>query len=305
MTVVDERIERLNRISERRLIDPDDSMPGVVGSGRLLPDELLSVHGLGLDLSAEQKAKLSREEVASMFDAGIRFEAVLESGFALQLVWADDLTDPRAVYLLHEMGEETRHQRLFARVLSQIAPEARNPLADSWILDRLDRLSTAWITRHLAMLYVMVLGGEEIPDLFQKRASEHPDTDAFLAEVNRYHRQEEARHLSFARSMLPEVWRQAGWIERTVVRRIGPILIGQMFTLMVHPGVYATVGLDPWKTWKAANQTPERIALKEEATRPVLAALLDAGVLRKGRVPSGWRTLCGVDRHGRPVLSPA
>jgi hypothetical protein len=303
--MIDERIERLNRISERRLIDPDDSMPGEVGPGRLVPDELLSVHGLGLDLTAEQKTKLSREEVASMFDAGIRFEAVLESGFALQLVWAEDLTDARAIYLLHEMGEETRHQRLFARVLSQIAPEARNPLADSWILGRLDRLSTAWITRHLAMLYVMVLGGEEIPDLFQKRAAEHPDTDPFLAEVNRYHRQEEARHLSFARSMLPEVWRRAGWIERTVVRRVGPIAIGQMFTLMVHPGVYATVGLDPWKTWKAANQTPERIALKQEATRPVLAALLEAGVLRKGRVPRGWRTLCGVDRHGRPTTSLA
>jgi hypothetical protein len=29
--------------------------------------------------------------------------------------------------------------------------------------------------------------------------------------------------------------------------------------------------------------------------------LLDTGVFRPGRVPRGWRTLCGVDRFGEPV----
>ena len=50
-----------------------------------------------------------------------------------------------------------------------------------------------------------MLAGEEIPDLMQKLASEHPETDPLLAEVNRYHRQEEARHLAFARMRLPEL----------------------------------------------------------------------------------------------------
>jgi hypothetical protein len=35
----------------------------------------------------------------------------------------------------------------------------------------------------------------------------------------------------------------------------------------------------------------------------VLAAALDAGVIRRGRVPRAWRTLCGVDRHGEPVAA--
>ena len=51
-----------------------------------------------------------------------------------------------------------------------------------------------------ALLLVMVLAGEEIPDHLQKLAAEHPDTDPFLAALNRYHRMEEARHLSFART---------------------------------------------------------------------------------------------------------
>jgi hypothetical protein len=305
MPVLTERIERLNRISERRVIDPDAELPGSVGDGQLVPDELLSTHGLDIELSVEQKRVLSREETASILDAGIRFEAVLEAGFALQVTRARELTDPRITYLLHEMGEETRHQRMFQRILGQIAPKATNPLLGHPVLDWLDRFGTGWVTRHPALLYVLVLAGEEIPDLLQKRAAEHLETDPFLAEVNRYHRQEEARHLSFARAILPEIWSEATRVERFVIRRIAAFAIKQMFSLMVHPGVYAEIGLEPWPTWKQVNRTRERIELRRTATRPVLTTMIDAGVFGPGpgRVPKGWRELCGVDRRNEPVRS--
>ena len=89
----------------------------------------------------------------------------------------------------------------------------------------------------------MVLAGEEIPDLLQKLAADHPDTDPLLAALNRYHRTEEARHLSFARTVLPEAWARAGWIERQRVRFAAPLMIDQLWKAFVHPGVYATVGL--------------------------------------------------------------
>ena len=304
MTAVVERVERLNRASLRRVIEPDVDLPGAVGDGQLMADELLSVAGMDLGLTAEQRRILSREEVASMFSAGTRFEAVLEIGFARQVAYAADLTDPRITYLLHEIGEETRHQRLFIRLVSQIGPQAVNPMEGKAWMDRLDRFGTGWITNHPAMLYVMVLAGEEIPDRMQKLASEHPDTDPFLAAVNRYHRQEEARHLSFARAMLPEVWAQSSRLERAVIRRIAPLVIHDLFRFMIHPGVYAQVGLDPWSTWKSANKSPTRVQLRRVSTRPVLEALLNAGVLERGSIPSAWQKLCGVDAHGvaEPVL---
>jgi hypothetical protein len=254
-----ERIERLSRVSEKRVIDPDVDLVGNVGDGQLLPDELLSVHGLGLDLTPEQRRKLSREEVASMFDNGIRFEAILEAGFALRIAQADDITDPRITYLFHEMGEETRHQRLFQRVIREIGPTARNPLAANVLVRVLDRFGTRWILNHPATLYTMVISGEEIPDLLQKLASEHPGTEPYLASVNRYHRQEEARHLSFARSMLPEVWATARRSERWGIHHVVPVAIRQMYEFLVHPGVYETIGLDGWPTWKAVNRSPERL----------------------------------------------
>ncbi|MEO6988543.1 MAG: diiron oxygenase [Aquihabitans sp.] len=294
-TTIDARVQRLNNISAKRIIEPDIDLPGSVGDGQLLPDELLSVHGLGLDLDAEQRLRLSREEVASILDQGIRFEAILEAGFALRVASARDLTDPRITYLLHEIGEETRHQRIFQRIITQIGPEAKNPLADNRFLARLERHGNNWLINHPALLFVMVLAGEEIPDLFQKMASEHPDTDPFLAEVNRYHRQEEARHLSFARAMLPELWAEASLADRVAIRRVAPAIIRQLFTFLVHPGVYEEIGLDGWATWKAVNKSPERLAILHEATRPVLAALIDAEIFSSDNIPAGWRDLVGLD----------
>ena len=306
-TGIDEHVERLNRISVKRLIDPERDVAGAVGDGQLLPDELLSIHGLGVSLTDEQRRTLGREEVASILDNGIRFEAVLEAGFAFQVALAPNVMDPRITYLLHEMGEETRHQRLFQRVIGQIDPTARNPLQGHWLLSRVDRRGQGWIINHPALLYVMVLAGEEIPDLFQKMASEHPDTDPFLAAVNRYHRQEEARHLSFARAMLPEVWAEASRVDRFQVLHIAPTIVKQMFAFLVQPGVYETIGLDGWATWKAVNKLPERLALLAEGTRPIVTALLDAGIIRSGHVPQPWQRLCQVDAKGRPLtpVSPS
>lgn len=299
-TTVTTRIERLSTASVRRVIEPDLELPGELGSGAVVAPELLSVAGLDLDLTLEQQATLSREEVASIVEAGLRFEAVLMAGFCLQLTQAKDLTDPRVIYALHEVGEETRHSRLFSRLLSQLRPRARNPL-NNWLVRRLERRSIMAIIRRPALLDVLVLAGEEIPDLIQKRAVEDPATDPFLAEVNRYHRQEEARHLAFARTVVSEHWSKASRTERLAVRRIAPAVVGGMFEMLVHPGVYETVGLPGWATWRAANRTPQRVALRYQATRPVLDALLASDVFRPGRIPRGWRQLCGVDSQGAPL----
>jgi len=299
---VSAKIHRLSTASAKRVIEPDTDLPGHIGPGQIIPDDLLSVAGLDLDLSDEQKAKLSREEVGSITTAGVIFEAVLEAGFALQITRAQDLTDPRITFLLHEIGEETRHQRMFIRMLEDLQPTAVHPL-DKWSLRAIQRFVLARFIQRPALLYTLVLGGEEIPDLIQKKAAEHPGTDPFIQQVNRYHRQEEARHLSFARAVLPEVVEVAGRIDRYLVRRVAPIVIGGMFDMLVHPGVYETAGLPGWDTWKAVRASKERIALRHEAVRPVLRALVDAGALNRGRIPRRWRELCGVDRMGEPTAA--
>ncbi|HVM07283.1 MAG TPA: diiron oxygenase [Acidimicrobiales bacterium] len=294
------RIERLNSAASKRVVDPDNEIAGRPGPGQIIPDELLSVAGLALELTPEQKAKLSREEIASIAAEGIRFEAVLTAGFGLEIATAPKVTDPRVTFLLHEIGEESRHSRLFVRLIEGLEPTAESPF-DRPIFKTLMRFGVRQIISRPALLYTLVLGGEEIPDLLQKLASEHPDTDDFVRAVNKYHRMEEARHLSYARAVLPEVWAKASWHDKYAVRRIAPLAIKGMFETLVHPGVYESIGLPGWETWKAVNRSPERIAIRHQATRPVLDALVDGGVFSKGRIPKRWQKLCGVDRGGEPV----
>lgn len=298
----DDKIERLSAASLRRVIEPDLELPGALGPGAVISDELLSVSGLDLRLSPHQWASLSREEVASIVAVGLRFEAALISGFSLALVTTPHLTDARVVYALHEMGEETRHSRLFCRLLAQLRPTTRNPL-DHWLARRLLRLGVLMVICRPALLDVLVLAGEEIPDLFQKLAAGHPDTDPFLAQVNLYHRQEEARHLAFARTVLPEHWSATTWTDRLAVRYIAPTVIRGMFDFLVHPGVYEAASLPRWATWWAANHTTQRGALRQQATLPVLRALVEAGIFRPGRVPGGWQRLCSVNSDGVPSSS--
>jgi hypothetical protein len=290
---IDERVARLSAVSVQQLIEPDVDVPGALSGNQVLPDELLSVAGLGLDLTPEQRLVLAREETASIIDSGVRFEAALMAGFSLALVQWPDLTDPRVTYLLHEVGEETRHSRLFIRLLEQLSPTAVNPLRGR--LPRLvERVVLPRILSRELLLFTLVLTGEEIPDLFQRLASEHPETDPFLRDVSRYHRREEARHLAFARMMVPEAWARAGWVDRALLRHVVPAVARGMFDTIVHPGVYAAAGLPAWPTWNAVRRDARRLEIRTRAFRPIVEALVAAGALRTDRMPRGWRRLSGL-----------
>ncbi len=308
-TLVDEptdrsarRLEQLISASTRRAVDPTTApdLSGRLGDGQLVPAELLSTSGLGLDLTPEQWARLSREEVASILIAGIRFEAVLTAGFGIDLANRLDVAGAHADYALVEVGEESRHSRLFADLVRQIAPSAPQRL-DRGVFRLVDRIGTALIVQLPATFHALVLGGEEIPDLLQQLASEHPETDPHLAAVNRYHRLEEARHLAYARLRLRELWPIASRLDRWALRHLVPVVIGGMWDTLVQPGVYETVGLPGWSTWRRVRRSGSRVVLRHRACRPVLEALLGTGALRPGRIPGSWRRLCGVDRHGNPT----
>jgi hypothetical protein len=296
------RIERLSAISARRVIEPDEDVPGAIGDGQIIPDELLSVRDLDLQLTPEQRKVLAREEIAAVTEEGIRFESVLCEGFSREIQREDDLTDPWVTYALHELGEETRHSRLFVRLLGQLRPKAVNPY-NHGVQGLIKQRVLSFILARPALFYVMVLAGEEIPDLLQKRTLEHPDTDPFLAQVNRYHRQEEARHLAFARLRLPEVWARAPRRHRFAVRRLAPAIIHSQFRGLLHPGIYRAAGLPGWRTAIEVQRSPSVRQLRQDAIRPILKTLLEAGAFTRGRVPKGWQSLCGVDEKGTPLTS--
>ena len=237
-----------------------------------------------------------------MLQMGIRFEAVLNAGFSLQIAAVDNAWPIRASPTCSTRSRRRpATQRAFVRLVEELDPEARNPIADTPI-ERVIRFEIRRFIDMPALLMVLVLAGEEIPDLLQKmavRASRHrsaprrgeplpPPGGGAAPLVRRAHPPRALR----AR-------RRASSAAR--VRQLAPVVIGGLFGMFVHPGVYSAVGLPGWSTWRAVKRTPERVAVKHAATRNILDGLLAAGVLRRGRVPRTWRHLCGVDGHGEPV----
>ncbi|MDQ1704551.1 MAG: hypothetical protein QOF18_917 [Frankiaceae bacterium] len=297
------RIERLSTVSVKRVIEPDEEVLGDFGPGQILPDELLLTAGLDLELTAEQKVTLSREQAAAMLDGGIRLESVLLAGAGLLLSTWPDLTDPRVTYLLHEVGEETRHSRLFVRMIEQLQPTATNPFHHGISLRIARRIFRLTATNPL-LFCTMVLAGEEIPDLIQRRAIEHPDTDDYLRRANLYHREEEARHLAFGRMLLPELWARSSRRERWLVRRGAPLLVNLMMeSQLTHPGIYAAAGLPARRTARRVLRSAHHRDMVAEAMRGVLKSLLVAAPELNGRLPGGWRRICQVDRSGAPLRS--
>jgi hypothetical protein len=289
------RVERLNRASARRVIEPDVDVTGHLTKPQVIPDDLLSIAGLDVELTPAQRATLAREELASIVRFGISFEAVLMSGFAHHLALSSDVTDPRFTYALHEIGEETRHSRLFVRLIEELAPTQRDPLNSRFVAAVRSRILPELIRRP-ATLDTFVLAGEEIPDLMQKLAAEHPETDEYVRAISRYHRLEEARHLAFARTTVGEHYRNTTWTDRFAVRWIAPIGVVTMFDLSVQPFVYPTVGLPALRTWLRVRRLPERVALRQQCARSVLDALIDADVVEPERIPPMWRYAAGVGR---------
>src|SRR5215813_13058039 len=71
----DDRVARLSTASVRKVLEPEELFDwSSLGRGQVIGDELLTTRGLPLELSPDVKARLSREEVASMLQMGIRFE---------------------------------------------------------------------------------------------------------------------------------------------------------------------------------------------------------------------------------------
>src|SRR5438270_8113843 len=149
-------------------------------------------------------------------------------------------------------------------MLAQLQPTAPNPFHDvigRWVAKRIYRLTAT----HNVLLCTMVLAGEEIPDLVQRRAIEHLDTDDYLRRANAYHREEEARHIAFAGILLPELWRRAPRRHRWLVRHAAPALVHLMLDgQMMHPGIYAAVGLPGHKTQRAVKRSADYRAFLAE-----------------------------------------
>lgn len=263
---------RLMRSAARQSYDPDVDLdwdaPPVPGLWWMQP-ERMSLYGTKMwdRLDEEQRIALSAHEVASIASVGIWFEIVLMQ-LLLRDAYVADPTSARTQFALTEVGDETRHTVMFGRAIDAMGVPAYGPRPH---IRRIGRLGPVALRGPGA--YASILIGEEPVDRWQRELARDERVQPLMRMVSRIHVTEEARHVTFARD---ELVRAVRGMKRTRLAWHQALTAQVAYVTMrslVHPDVYAAVGLDPEEARRQAlgnENYRETIAWMGEKVVPFL-----------------------------------
>lgn len=227
------------RSDSSRLFD----WPSSAATDRLAMSEgLLPMAGLPVyrELSDEQRWRLALLEAANFFSLNINGERELMSGLSLRLYKGRPASISH--YLQHFLEEENAHTAVFARFCLDygggIFPDRQ-----------------VQFPRELArgeeefLFFTRVLIFEEVAHFYNKAIANDSDVWPLARGINRYHAEDEGRHIAFGRLQVEELWERfaAQWSadER---KRIAGYLARYTATALrsyVNPDVYRAAGLPP------------------------------------------------------------
>lgn len=280
--------DRLLRSTAKQSYDPDVdidwSAPPKPDTFWMQP-ERMSLYGTPMweSLSREQRITLSQHEVASIASVGLWFELIL-----MEMLIRDAYrSDPRAArthYVLTEVAEECRHTIMFGRAIGSFGVPAYGPRP------HLRQLARVYPTiARGAAAYASILIGEEPVDRWQRDAMKDERLQPLMRMVSRIHVLEEARHVTFARTELEKELKRISRAERLVAQTLTAQGAFIMMRSLVHPQVYASVGLDPHQARKVALGNEHyrgTIAWMGEKVMPYLA---EQGMVGGGHNRRTWQ----------------
>ncbi|KWX05468.1 diiron oxygenase [Carbonactinospora thermoautotrophica] len=240
-----------------------------------LPEHRVSLYGTELweRMSHQQRVDLSRHEVASMASVGIWFELILMQ-MLVRHVYHLDPTSRHVQYALTEIGDECRHSVMFGRLVEKLGCPAYGPDRHAHLLGRFLKATATG-----PAMFAAILIAEEILDTLQRETMADENVQPLVRAVSRIHVIEESRHVRYARE---ELLRQVTRISRpelAVHRLLTARSAHVITTRLIHPGVYAAVGLDPREARAAARANPHHRDTLRWAARRIVRFLDETGLL--------------------------
>jgi hypothetical protein len=279
---------RLLRSSARHSYDPvadldwdaplDPTVPA-------MPLHRLSLHGTPLweTLDDERRVQLSWHEWASITSVGLWFEIILMQGL-LRYVYDQNPHTAHAQYGLTEVGDETRHAVMFARIAEQLAPGARyRASARVHTLGRLFKTLGGG-----PAFFSATLVAEETLDRLQREMQDDAGILALTRDSSRIHVTEEARHVSYAREAVLRQTPQLGRAALSWHRHVAAIAATLIVDSFVDPAVYTAVGLDAAEAVAQVSASPAFAATRLWMGEKVTAFLREAGMIG-GPSTALWR----------------
>jgi hypothetical protein len=268
--------------SARATLDPftdiDWSVEVVDDSSYHLPPEKLPLYGTPawMAMTPEQRRTYSRHECAALCAAGIWFENQLMQ-IVLRHLAELPVTDPSHRYLLVEVADECRHSTMFGEYIRRAGTPAYAP-AGIAELDAIDELPGG-----RAMGYLLILAVEELLDASNRATMRDERIHPLSRQMAKLHVLEEARHVSFAKTYLAELWPTLPADERDAAAGLAPLAVGFVAELMVNDSVYATLGID--HGGDAARANPHHLDRIVTDLAKLTGFLAELGVINEGSRP--------------------
>ncbi|ALR10165.1 hypothetical protein MYCSP_00270 [Mycobacteroides saopaulense] len=212
----------------------------------------LSPHRVSLEgtelwesLTREQRLEFGRQQLGSILILGIWFETALAI-FLYHDLMVSPVIGSRSRYLLTEIGEETRHSTMFARLVEKMGEGSS---AVEFRLPRLARGAVPFFSSLLpvgAAMYTAILMAEEVLDRLQREGMNDTGLQPHARAAMRIHVIEETRHVSFAKEEILRGYRQAGPAGRFFTRMTaaGAALVFPALAL-TNPRMYRAIGVNP------------------------------------------------------------
>lgn len=262
-------------------VDIDWDSPWVPDK-KWLPEHRTSLYGTKIwqRLTPAQRVELGKHEIVSILSFGIYAENFLSSAL-LRTAARGDLTDDKSLYALTEVGDESRHSTMFARLINKtgIAPY-KLPIGT---------LTFAKIL-HFIPLGPSVSGAtlliEEILDRGQREAMNDEELQPQLRQLMKIHVLEEARHITFARMELVDGMQSRRRVTRAWHRGVLAVIANLAYPILVNPRVYRSVGIHPVRGFIACQFGPHYRENLQFMSEPMIRFFYEAGML-DGKI-TGW-----------------
>jgi P-aminobenzoate N-oxygenase AurF len=272
----EKRSEQLILASERRTLDPFVDVDWSVAlddSAYYLPPEWLPLYGTPAWEAMDEPERIaySRHENAALCGAGIWFENMLMQ-VVLRHLAELPVTSPAHRYLLVEVADECRHSTMFGEFIRRAGTPAYSPPAGTDTVDSLKDLPGG-----RALGYLLILCVEELLDVINRATMKDDRIHSISREMAKLHVLEEARHVSFAKTYLEEIWPTLDADERAAVAGIAPAAVAQVAELTIDPAVYQELEIDGGA--ETARDNPHHRARITEGLSKLTTYLTALGVI--------------------------
>jgi hypothetical protein len=281
------RSVQLTAASERMTLDPfievDWEIP-IDDRAYHLPPEWLPLYGTDAweAMTPEARITYSRHECAALCGAGIWFENRLMQ-LVLRHLAELPVHSPAHRYLLVEVADECRHSTMFGEYIRRAGTPAYGPSADAGELDALGD-----VPGKQTFGYVLILAVEELLDVINRATMKDDRIHPVSRDIAKLHVAEEARHVSFAKTYLTEVWPTLNEEERQGVQSLAPAAVAIVADLTIDPAVYEALGIIGGE--EDARSNPHHRARVVQGLAKLTSFLQHLSVIDDASSPT-WRQL--------------